>query len=476
MDVVKSVARNTFFLISGEVASKLISFLVSIVLVRYLGQVELGKYSLAMAYLFFFAAVPYFSHETVLAREMAVRSDEEAGRWLGAALLLRLILSFAGIVLALTGLCVINYSAEIRGLILVAALGMLVSFRNLFIAVFQKKMALGIYAAATTGMNLLAAGLTLLLIGLGARVIHFIWLNTALAFATGAVFFAMARARVPVRWSWEKKIWVSLLRHSFPVAGSHFFERILSRMDQLILFSLAGVAALGLYSATVTLTEAFLFIPGSLVVTLLPVLSGYFVEAPEKHRRLVELGAKALAAVALPAALGLSFFASELIGFVFGARYEDSAPILKILAWSLPLMFLLILMRHVLISAQRQKIILWGALAGAAANIPLNIVLIRAWGAPGAALATTVAYAFPLLCLLMEFESRGLFCNSLKGVAKIFPAALGMGFSCWLARDLFWIANLLMATSVYAALLILSRGVGRADWEILKRAVWVRHG
>ena len=449
MDTVRTVSKNTTALIAGEIVVKLISIFVSIAFVRHLGKIELGKYSFAMAYLFFFSVLPHFCHESILGREMVVAKKEEAGHFLADAIVLRVLLSLIAIGAAWMGLLFFESSLEIKWLIVIASLGILSSFRTLFIAVFQRTMEMPIYALGNIGLTLLSAFLTVALILANGRVLHFLWLNIFIAFVTGALFYFLSQKRLPLKWQWNKERMFSFLKHSFPVSAGHFFDRVIARVDQLFLFSIIGISSLGLYSATVTIVEAFLFIPMALLTVLLPVLSLFFVESEKKHRQSVAISGKYLLLFSLPVALFISFFSQELLLFLFGEGFVEGGAILKILIWSMPLNFMLILLRHVLVSAKKQKIILWGSLLGAVVNIFLNLLFIPRFGAPGAALATTIAYAIPFVCFLFDALPRELTLRSYSALVRLLPSLMILaGFFYFVSWH--WLGSFLIACVLYA--------------------------
>ncbi len=474
MDIVRTVSKNTTALITGEIIGKLISVFVSIAFVRHLGKIELGKYSFAMAYLFFFAVLPHLCHESILGREMAVAKKEEAGRFLGDAIVLRLLLSLLAMGAAWLGFLFFESTSEIKWLIAIASLGILASFRSLFVTVFQRTMEMPVYAMANIGLTLLSALLTVSLIFAKGKVIHFMLLNVVVAFITGVFFYTLSQKRVPVQWKWNMERMRTFLTQSFPVSAGHFFDRVIARVDQLFLFSIIGISSLGLYSATVTIVEAFLFIPTALLTVLLPVLSLFFMESEKKHRESVAISGKYLLLFSLPVALFISFFSEELLLFLFGENFLEAGPILKILIWAMPLNFMLILLRHVLVSAKKQKIIFWGSFLGAALNIPLNLLFIPRFGAPGAALATTVAYAVPFACFLIDAVPRELTFRSYSSLIRLFPSLLILVcFFYFVSWN--WVGSFAIACPLYAVSLFVTKGLSQEDLQLFKRALNWKH-
>lgn len=473
MDIIKTISKNTAYLIGGDILRKILSIVVTIVFVRYLGKTELGKYNIAMAYIFFFAALPLLSHEVILGREMSVSGKKEAGEWLGAGILVRFVLSLAAMILSLIVLLFANYTTEIKILILIAAVGMLASFRALFVAVFQRAMEMKEFTMLNIVVSFLSAFATLLVVILQGSVFHFLLLNVAVGFLTAFLFMYYSRLRVPIKLSWNQSKVSLILRHSFPVAMSNLCDRVMARMDQIFLFSMIGVASVGLYGATITIVEAMIFIPTAFLTVMLPVFSSVYTESEEKHLKSVKLSAKYLLLISLPAALGFCFFAEPIIVLLFGNNYLGAETILKVLCWSMPLNFILILFRQALVSSKKQNLILWAAFIGAMTNIALNLYLIPIYAAPGAALATTVSYTIPIGFFLIKSESRRMMAAAIEGMTPLIPAAVVMGIGLWLF-PWHWILNLILGCGVFLLVLILSGGLDRSDWNLLKRAFKVQ--
>ena len=57
MSTVRTIAKNTLSLTVAEVITKLLAFILVIVVARYLGDVGYGKYAFALAFASFFAII-----------------------------------------------------------------------------------------------------------------------------------------------------------------------------------------------------------------------------------------------------------------------------------------------------------------------------------------------------------------------------------------------------------------------------------
>jgi O-antigen/teichoic acid export membrane protein len=103
--------------------------------------------------------------------------------------------------------------------------------------------------------------------------------------------------------------------------------------------------------------------------------------------RRVSLG---LGAVAAAATVATWLAARPLVVTIYGGRYADSAPVLRLLALSLPLLFVNYALTHQVLAWGGQRAYLWVTVAALAVNLAANLALVPSWGAQGAAVATLV--------------------------------------------------------------------------------------
>jgi len=89
----------------------------------------------------------------------------------------------------------------------------------------------------------------------------------------------------------------------------------------------------------------------------------------------------------------MALAAPWIVRVAYGAPFAPSAPIVAVHIWSSVFVFIGIARGQWLINERLQVFYLWATLAGAAANIGLNFVLIPRWGGLGAAYATVISYA-----------------------------------------------------------------------------------
>jgi len=92
MSIARVLARNSLFIFVGEIISRLAGFFVNLILIRYLGSGEFGKYSLVYAFLSFFQIFTNIGIDSVIVRELS-RNPQRGARLIGSAVSLRFFFS-----------------------------------------------------------------------------------------------------------------------------------------------------------------------------------------------------------------------------------------------------------------------------------------------------------------------------------------------------------------------------------------------
>ena len=194
-----------------------------------------------------------------------------------------------------------------------------------------------------------------------------------------------------------------LLGESWPWAVSGAAIMIYMRIDMLMLRTMVGDSAAGVYAAAVRLSELGYFVPIIVANSVQPSL----LKAKEcdegRYRMVLQNYFRLSVALAYGFALVASLAAPAIIGVAYGAHYAEAGAILAVHAWAAVFVFLGVARGQFLINAGMAKFGLLCTVAGAVANVGLNYLLIPRWAGLGAAVATVVSYA--ISAWLMSFAS-----------------------------------------------------------------------
>jgi O-antigen/teichoic acid export membrane protein len=166
----------------------------------------------------------------------------------------------------------------------------------------------------------------------------------------------------------------------------------LSKTDILMLAPLAGLEPVGQYGAALRLTYVQTTPMVVLATALTPALSAALSAGDLiRARQLYHLGLAAALVCSAPFAALFSFAPLPVLDLILGAAYRPAAPVLAVLGLAQMAAAVGIVTSAVLLMGGRERIfgaLTLGALAG---NVGLNLILIPAFGALGAALATLAA-------------------------------------------------------------------------------------
>lgn len=227
----------------------------------------------------------------------------------------------------------------------------------------------------------------------------------------------------------------------------------------------------GIYVAARSVARLPNILAWAMMAVLVPsVARAAWMADPNAVRAHVEGSARFLTLTLLPACAVIAVNAGGLLGLIFSEPYREGAPLLGLLVFGHGLFYtvmligcsILIAAGHTAAAVRMMMLVLPGA-------VVLNLVLIRAAGATGAALAALIAAAVGAIAtgvLVHQRVARALPVQTL-GVTTLLSVFLA-GLAAWLPFERIWLlAELGLLSLVYIGLLIGLRLVSAGDVEHL---------
>ena len=185
---------------------------------------------------------------------------------------------------------------------------------------------------------------------------------------------------------------MAMARRSLPFFLISTVNIFLFRIDHVMLARMVGSEAVGLYSAAYTVFEVIVSLFPMLVMSAaFPVLSRLYEEDQNAFENLYQLLLKYFVYLSLPLGTGLFFLGKYVALLLYGEAFAPAGTTLAILGVAVWVFFLSTLMSWVLTAANRQRLVLYGNLTALVTNVALNLYLIPAYEANGAAVATVVS-------------------------------------------------------------------------------------
>ena len=470
----RTVARNAFYLVLGQVVTTALAILFAAALGRSLGVRDFGVYFLVSSFATFAYVLVDWGQQFYVIREVA-RQPERGSLLLGTALILRA--AGAALVVVPSGLAAwaLGYDAiTCWYLVVFIAVSLPFFLAQSYGMVFRARDRMGLDAWVSVANKITLLGLALAALALG-RGLPGVFVAQALA-----GFLALAVATRLYR-----RVTTAPLRYSPQVArevlvgGTAFFtfgavSNIQQYLDVVILSKLAPADVIGWYGAAKNIMGTMLAPALILAAASFPRLAraaangGQFkAEARAALRPILWLGALA--------AIGTFLFADDAIAIVYGPlHFGPSGIILKVYAPGFLLLFMNVLFGNALFALGRAKAFSVVKVASVVISTALELVLIplfqqRAGNGGIGVVAAFVASEFVVFggaIILLRREGLGL--DILVDMAR----ALG---SAALTLLLFWwlptLPFLVGVPVCVIAFLLCSVGLGlvrRADVKLIR--------
>lgn len=187
-------------------------------------------------------------------------------------------------------------------------------------------------------------------------------------------------------------LWMAL-----PMLVGTLSRLLLNRIDIMLIGPIAGIEAVGYYSAAFRASYLLTFLPLLLNTVLTPRFSAHHAAGRAGAQRRLYLGGVTFGiAVVLPLSAILYFGAEIVVRLVFGDAFAASAPLLRVLTISQALLALSMVSGALLMMADRHRAFAVINASALAVNIAANLFLIRQYGAMGAAYASVLSSAILL--------------------------------------------------------------------------------
>ncbi|MBI5788259.1 MAG: flippase [Candidatus Schekmanbacteria bacterium] len=474
MSTFRKIVNNTAIQACGSAFNTVTGLLVTAALARYLGKDGYGEYSLVFVYLFFAGVIADLGFDGILVRELAKVPDltsQRAVSLISNTIIWKLV--FSGLALAISAAYLFfrDYPLNTKLAVILLELTLFAGAGESLEAIFKVNLQIK-YSVIS---SLISQGTHLFFLLL------FIYLKTTLLVLIGAYFLARLVRCVVVylfstkfirfRFCLDRSLMKFLFLESFPLGIAAGLWMVYYRVDTLMLDYYKGVGAVGQYNAAYKFVDLFLLFSGMIMVSIYPIMSATYSDHIESLKKLYQKSIDYLSIVGAFITFFTFIFAKYIITLIYGTRFLDSIPTLRILAWVGIFIFVSNIYGHmfIVLGLQKRDFLLLRFL-GLVVNVFLNLKLIPAWGANGAAAATvfTEFLIFLLAPILIgnKFSYHPSFKNLFKSVGTaVFPCLLFL-FVPFLAESIYPAIILFLTLS-----LLMFRRDYLQMWEFFKGEV-----
>lgn len=380
-----------------------LGFLLNVLLARFLGVGGFGIYTYALAWRDLLIIPGILGLDSLLVREVAVyRTKSEWGLLRGILRWSNVIVAIASIAIAVISLAIIwNINQDEPEKLLTFALAMTLlpisALRNIRLAAMKglRRVFMGLFPEMIL-VPILVIGLSALWYFLNGNVITapvVLGARIAATLITLAIGIYLLQKALPEEvqqavCEYKIRTWTSQLL-PFMLLGAMY--TITSRSDTLMLGTILGAEASGLYNPVVRGVQLLAFVLTAVNNILSPNVAGLYAEnKTAEMQRVVTQSSRIMLLASLPMAALLIFGGGWYLA-LFGTEFASAKSALTILCIGQLFSIACGSVGILLTMTGNEKCNLVGSTINVLLNIVLNWFWIPLWGLSGAAAATTVS-------------------------------------------------------------------------------------
>ena len=388
------IVHNAKWIIGCKIMQSLVQFFVGILSVRYLGPSNYGLIDYAASIVAVFAPMMELGLCNTLVQEFVV-SREKEGQIIGTHLTMNLLASVACIIGVTSFAAVANPGDAVTIQVCV-----LYSTSLFFRAIemlqywFQANLLSKYSSVAMLCSYLVVSAYKIYLLVSGKSVFWFA-LSHAVEYGVTGLLLLFAYHKVGTQ---KLSVSVSLMKEMFAKSKFYIIASLMgvafNRVGNIFLKQFFGDTENGYYAAAFTCTCITVFVFHAIIDTARPVVLESKKESQEAFEKNVSSVYGIVTWLSLAQSIFFTIFAKLIIKILYGEAFLPAIPVLQILVWNTAFSYMGYV-RNIWILGEEKHSCLWIInLGGAIASLVLNLLLIPAWGACGAAVASVLVQLF----------------------------------------------------------------------------------
>lgn len=461
--------KNILALLGSRLLVPLISVVLTFVLARDLGPAGMGGYATIMAVLALAMSASTLGIRNIVIREVAA-APHSARAYVHNSSVLVLGFSLVTYAVLVAFASLAGYPAEVRsGLVIAGAALFAYAVSLVFEAAF---LALGdnttiLKATLAQHVFRVAGSVAALFAGFGLNgvLVAFVMSNALLA-----AYYAFRAARAGFGGLGFDTAFIRerILGSLGAFTALDLIANAYAKLSVLVLSSLVAPEAVGLYAAALGLYQIIGLIQSNLALDLYRKVSA----SPGNESAEFHLYLRRTVALLAPVLVVTWCFAPQLITLLYGAEFRAAARLLRILVLGAAPFTLSVGLAHILLSSGRVRVELNAVCVNTVISLAITLLLVRAYGATGGAVAAAVG-PLPLLALQATALRAEVPLAPLgRLLADCIPLVVwGIGTALLAAAGMPWVFAAALCCVVYAPFVLLSRVLPRSDRAVLRRLI-----
>jgi O-antigen/teichoic acid export membrane protein len=470
MTTIHRIAKNTLSLFTAKVVEAILGFLLAILIARMLGVTNYGQYSFVLALTAMAAIFTDLGYETLLVRDVA-RYKEKANSYLVNILIIRFFISIGIFVFLVAIVNILNFPADMKYIVyLFSGNILLVSFARVFKCLYIAFEKMEYYAYALISVDIIGFSMSIVALQLGGGLITIGYIFLFKGAIDVAISFFICRKRfLHPKFEMDRSFFRTTILIALPMSITSFLTLMYVRLDTLMLTAMKGYEVVGWYNASYNLVLGLKPIPQLMMNVMLPIMAVNFIQSKQLLGKIYEKTFKYLLILGLPISFGIFFLSGKIIVFFYGPQYSASIILLQVLAWDVIIMFLVQCMSYVLISMDKQNILVVTSGVTVGINFVLNLILIPGYGSFGSGLATIIC---EIILLIICFYIVGVQLKSFRIATVVVRPAIACGAMGIFLFAFHWLNLVVLIAGgalVYFLALFATRAVSKEEMMMIRK-------
>jgi O-antigen/teichoic acid export membrane protein len=479
----RHILYNLAILYGSGIVTSLLSLAPITFVPTYLDAAGMGRLSIAISFNGIFAALILLGTTTFIVREGA-RDHRRVAELLSNGIALRLGIAVVLLPVVVGCLYLLNYPAETQTVVMIMYGSLVVNLLSqTYAAALQALENMTWRSAASICMEIFAVTVGWLVLWQGGGLLGYV-LVLVLANVVGLIIHSSYFVLVmPIKPVFSRQGMLQVLHGGIPFFLWAFLQTIYAQTSSLMLSKLGSEEAVGWFATAYQFIIPLFLLPNVVITVLLPQFSQLYISGQEPFRRALSRAMSYMTLLTIPLAFGLFAIADRVIDlFNYPATFQQSIPVLRVLAFMLPGTSLLMVAATAVAAMNKERAWARISLFSLLTAVVCNAILIPlahssfanpAIGAAAAALLVellTFAWSFRLLGA--AFFDRQVFTTLGKtvlvgsGMAGLvvalpqvpLPIVIVLGVTCY-------VGGVLLLRVIPAEDLELAWGIGRRRWH-----------
>ena len=400
--------KNASWIIAGRIVQMAISFFISILTARYLGPSNYGIINYVGAYVTFFSSLCNLGINSVIIKDF-VDNPEDQGKAIGTSIVLRAFSSLLSSFMIVGIVSIVDKGEPIT--ITVSVLCSIALIFQIFDTInywFQSKYQSKVTTIAGFIAYIATSIYKIILLILQKSVVWFAFASSVDYIVVAMCLFQAYKMHKGPKLEFSLAKGKCLLSQSYHYILSNMMVAVYMQTDKFMLKQMLGETSVGYYSLASTVNMMWCFVLNAIIDSLYPTImslykSGNKEAFERKNRQLYAI----VIYVSIFVAIMFMLFGKFAVVLIYGAEYEPSGNLLKIIAWYTIFAYLGVARNAWIVCTNNQKYLKYMYFSAAIANVIMNLIFIPIWGAAGAAVAsllTQILTGMVLPCFIKQMR------------------------------------------------------------------------